>query len=85
MLVRHNLDVMHIEKNVCENLIGTLFNIPGKTKDGENAKLDIVEMGIQKSLKLILEERKRTFLPATCYTLSMFEKRQFYSTLSPRS
>ena len=25
LLVRHNLDVMHIEKNVCESLIGTLL------------------------------------------------------------
>jgi len=37
LLVRHNLDVMDIEKNVCKSLIGTLLNIVGKTKDGENA------------------------------------------------
>ena len=30
--VRHNLDVMHIEKNVCESIIGTLFNILGKKR-----------------------------------------------------
>ena len=35
--VRHNLDVMHIEKNVCESIVGTLLNIPGKTKDGLNS------------------------------------------------
>ena len=35
LYVRHNLDVMHIEKNVCEILIGTLLNMPGKTKDGK--------------------------------------------------
>ena len=39
LLVRHNLDVMHIEKNVCDSLIGTFLNIPGKTKDEENVKL----------------------------------------------
>ncbi|GKB45897.1 uncharacterized protein Tco_0896650 [Tanacetum coccineum] len=32
--VRHCLDVMHIEKNVAESLIGLLLNIHGKTKDG---------------------------------------------------
>ena len=26
-LVRHNLDVMHIEKNVCDNIIWTLLGI----------------------------------------------------------
>lgn len=35
--LRHNLDVMHIEKNVFENLIGTLLDIDSKTKDGLNA------------------------------------------------
>jgi hypothetical protein len=31
--LRHNLDVMHIEKNICESILGTLMNIDGKTKD----------------------------------------------------
>ncbi|KAL5563421.1 hypothetical protein UlMin_033168 [Ulmus minor] len=79
---RHNLDVMHIEKNVCESLIGTLLNIPGKTKDGEKTRLDMVEMGIRESLKPIIESGRRTFLPPACYVLSRYEKRQFCSTLS---
>ncbi|XP_074322756.1 uncharacterized protein LOC141659726 [Apium graveolens] len=29
---RHNLDVMHIEKNVCDKVLGTLLNIAGKNK-----------------------------------------------------
>jgi hypothetical protein len=32
-MLRHNLDVMHIEKNVVDNIIGTLLNIKYKTKD----------------------------------------------------
>jgi hypothetical protein len=28
----HLIDVMHIEKNVCENLLGTLLNTDGKTR-----------------------------------------------------
>ena len=32
-LIRHNLDVMHIEKNVCDNVLFTLLDIKGKTKD----------------------------------------------------
>ena len=45
--VRHNLDVMHIEKNVCESIIDTLLNIQGKTKDGLNSHLDFMEMGLR--------------------------------------
>ncbi|RVW37618.1 PH, RCC1 and FYVE domains-containing protein 1 [Vitis vinifera] len=45
--VRHSLDAMHIEKNVCESIIGTLLNIPGKMKDGLNSRLDLLEMGLR--------------------------------------
>ena len=47
LLVRHKLYVMHIETNVWESLIGTLLSIPSKTKDRENARLDMVIMGIR--------------------------------------
>ncbi|XP_074283940.1 uncharacterized protein LOC141608493 [Silene latifolia] len=36
--VRHCIDVMHVEKNVCDSIIGTLLNITGKTKDGLKAR-----------------------------------------------
>ena len=36
--VRYCIDVMHVEKNVCDSIIGTLLNIKGKTKDGINAR-----------------------------------------------
>ncbi|KAL6202390.1 hypothetical protein ACLB2K_026098 [Fragaria x ananassa] len=60
--VRHNLDVMHIEKNCCDSIIGTLLNIPGKTKDGVVARLDMVAMGIRTEL-LPDVSGKRTKLP----------------------
>jgi hypothetical protein len=53
--LRHNLDVMHIEKNICENLIGTILSIPGKTKDTVKARLDLKDLGVKKELHLIDE------------------------------
>lgn len=50
--LRHNLDVMHIEKNICDSVLGTLMNIDGKTKDTYKARLDLCEMGIGKELHL---------------------------------
>jgi len=41
--VRHCIDVMHVEKNVCDSIIGTLLNIKGKTKDAINARKDLVD------------------------------------------
>ncbi|GKB24312.1 hypothetical protein Tco_0863713 [Tanacetum coccineum] len=37
-LIRHNLDVMHIEKNVFENVFETVMDIEGKTIDNAKAK-----------------------------------------------
>ena len=43
-LLHHNLDVMHIEKNFCDNIINTVMDVPGKTKDDVKARLDMAEM-----------------------------------------
>jgi hypothetical protein len=74
--VRHCIDVMHVEKNVCDSLIGTLLNIKGKTKDTENARLDMVEMGIREALAPQSTDT-RTVLPPACHTLSRKEKKSF--------
>ena len=39
--IRHNLDVMHIEKNVCDNIVGTILDIKEKTKDTIKARCDL--------------------------------------------
>ena len=41
---------MHVEKNVCDSVIGTLLNIQGKTKDGLSTHQDLAEMGIRAQL-----------------------------------
>ena len=41
---------MHIEKNLCDNILGTLLNIGGMSKDHLGARFDLQEMGIRKSL-----------------------------------
>ena len=73
--VRHCLDVMHIEKNVCESLIGTLLDVPGKTKDGLASRRDLQEMHLRTELAPVVGE-KRMYLPPACYTLSKEEKRK---------
>ncbi|KAI3740168.1 hypothetical protein L2E82_30590 [Cichorium intybus] len=79
--VRHCLDVMHIEKNVCDSLIGLLLDIPGKSKDGVNVRKDMVEMGIRPELAPIENEGRRTYLPPACYTMSKDEKTKFCKCL----
>lgn len=45
-LLQHNLDVMHIEKNVVDNIIDTLLNIDNKSKDNLQARLHLKEIGL---------------------------------------
>ncbi|XP_026380826.1 uncharacterized protein LOC113275507 [Papaver somniferum] len=75
-LIRHKLDVMHIEKNICDNIVGTLMNIEGKTKDTMKARLDLEDMNIKKELHLKRVGNKFIKRPA-CYTLSPDQRRDF--------
>jgi hypothetical protein len=49
-MVHHAIDVMHVEKNVCEALINTLLDILGKTKDTLNAQMDLEKMKLRNDL-----------------------------------
>jgi hypothetical protein len=50
LMVRHAIYVIHVEKNVCEALVGTVLDIPGKTKDTLNARIDLEEIKLRKDL-----------------------------------
>ncbi|XP_056698101.1 uncharacterized protein [Spinacia oleracea] len=41
LLIRHNLDVMHIEKNVFDNVFHTVMDVKGKTKDNVKERRDL--------------------------------------------
>ena len=74
--IPHNLDVMHIEKNICENILGTLLNISGKTKDTTNARLDLYDMGIRPELHL-QQHGNSIIAPPAPYVLGKDQKIAF--------
>ena len=43
LLIRHNLDVMHIEKNIFDNVFYIVMDIKAKTKDNIKARMDLKE------------------------------------------
>ena len=71
---------MHIEKNVCDSVIGKLMNIKGKTKDNLKSCLDLKTIGIREKLHPISYGEKMLF-PSACYILSTDEKRVFCELL----
>ena len=44
LLLPHNIDVMHTEKNVAEALWATIMNIPDKSKDNVKARMDLAAL-----------------------------------------
>ena len=70
-LIRHNLDVMHIEKNVFENVFNTVLDIEGKTKDNEKAREDMKRLCRRHELER--DEATGKF-PKACYTLDKARK-----------
>ena len=80
LLLRHNLDLMHIERNVAENVISTLLEIEGKTKDGIRARADFVKLGIRHDLHP-RADGARTKLPTAEYNMKHGEKRMLCHVL----
>jgi len=73
LLIRHNLDVMHIEKNICESILGTLLELEGKCKDGEKARLDMEHLRIRPDQHPVINNDEYT-LPPSLYKLDKEDK-----------
>ena len=54
-LLHHNLDVMHIEKNVFENIFNTVMDVKRKTKDNIKARLDVPVFCNRKNMELVCD------------------------------
>ncbi|XP_042939338.1 uncharacterized protein LOC122274358 [Carya illinoinensis] len=79
--LRHNLDVMHIEKNICDNVLGTLMDIQGKNKDTVNARKDLEELGLRKELHLQPTTSGYSMVLGS-YTLDLDQRRHFCAWLA---
>ncbi|KAM6574759.1 hypothetical protein CsatA_023086 [Cannabis sativa] len=74
--LEHNIDVMHVEKNVCDSILGTLLD-NDKSKDTTNARQDLKNMRIRQSLWIFEDARKRLLKPHAPYVLTANDKQLF--------
>nr|XP_016446420.1 PREDICTED: uncharacterized protein LOC107771546 [Nicotiana tabacum] len=77
-LLRHNLDVMHIEKNFFDNLFNTIMDVTNKTKDNLKARMDLKEYCRRSELYLTYFNKKIQ-KPKASYTFTLDERRKIYS------
>ena len=75
-LLRHNLDVMHIEKNYFDNLFNTVMDVKGKTKDNPKARMDIKEYCRRKELWLQELQNGKIVKPKASFSFTLDEKRE---------
>ena len=72
---------MHIEKNVMNNILGTILDMKGKTKDNLEARKDLQGMSLRCTLHLYTTENRTIYMPAACYTMSKEDKTRFLKVL----
>jgi hypothetical protein len=72
---------MHVTRNIFDNIIGTLFDMPRKTKDGLKSPTDLVQFELRSELHPILRPNGKHFLPPASYTLTVEEKKAFCQCL----
>ncbi|KAI3793975.1 hypothetical protein L1987_36599 [Smallanthus sonchifolius] len=75
LLLKHNLDVMHVEKNVCESLLGTLL-MNDKSKDTHKAHKDLENMGIRHNLWLT-QKNNKLYQPQAPYSFTPSDRERF--------
>ncbi|XP_048622627.1 uncharacterized protein LOC125591810 [Brassica napus] len=73
-LLRHNLDVMHIEKNVFENIMNTFLDVTGKSKDNLKSRLDLPELCARPELHVTREGK----LPVLNFRLPGVAKQKLF-------
>jgi hypothetical protein len=71
----HNIDLMHVTKNVFDSIIGTLLDMPRKSKDGLKSRTDLIQFELRPKLHPISRPNGKYFLPPASYTLTAEEKK----------
>ncbi|XP_013624132.1 PREDICTED: uncharacterized protein LOC106330138 [Brassica oleracea var. oleracea] len=77
-LLRHCLDVMHIEKNFFDNLMNTILDVQGKTKDNLKSRLDLVDICARPELHV--DEHGKGPIPI--YRLDATAKEEFFDWIT---
>ncbi|KAG8472497.1 hypothetical protein CXB51_034179 [Gossypium anomalum] len=67
--------------NVCENIIGTILNVDGKSKDNLQSRLDLVDMRIRRDLHPQVLPNGKYQLPPSIFSMSKKEKEVFCMVL----
>ncbi|XP_022875733.1 uncharacterized protein LOC111394201 [Olea europaea var. sylvestris] len=74
--IKTQLDVMHMEKNVFDNIFNKVMDIKGKTKDNFKARKDLELYCNRFELHIYEDERGKLYMPKVAYSLTKEQKRE---------
>lgn len=77
----HNIDAMHVLKNISEAICGTMLGIEGKNKDTDKARNDMEDRGIRKELWLTQRPDGSYVKPRASFSLTPQQKEGFFEFL----
>ncbi|KAK9986748.1 hypothetical protein SO802_031699 [Lithocarpus litseifolius] len=78
---KHNIDVMHVEKNISESTYGTLLSIEGINRDTDKARINLQNMNFRHTLHLEQRPIGSYDKPRAFFSLSPNERDGFYDFL----
>jgi hypothetical protein len=70
----HIIDLMHVTKNVFDNIIKTLLDMSRKTKDRLKSRNDLVQFSLRLEIHPKLRPNGKHYLPPASYSLIVEEK-----------
>ncbi|GKC68973.1 zinc finger, PHD-type containing protein, partial [Tanacetum coccineum] len=76
LTLKHNLDIMHIEKNVLESILNTLL-MNDKSKDTAKARQDLKRLGIRSGLWLGQNKNGKCSKPQAAYSFTPENRKKF--------
>jgi hypothetical protein len=79
LFIRHILNVMHCEKNLCENIVKTIMGM----KDSPRSRQDLQDLNIRQEswLQEACRRGDLFFMPEPSYTLLPAKKAKFLSVI----
>ena len=76
LILPHNIDLMHQERNVAESIISMCFDFTGQTKDNLNARKDLADLCNCPGLEVRLNPSGNESRPRAPYCVKPKERKQ---------
>nr|GEU49243.1 DNA-directed RNA polymerase subunit beta' [Tanacetum cinerariifolium] len=75
-LIRHNLDVMHMEKNIFDNIFNIIMDDNNNTKDNGKSRQDVKEYCKRRELELVSDVDGKVSKPKASFSLTKEQKQE---------